>query len=229
VVSERAPATLSSSLTVAQWVEYVQRLLNAHLPDDTAPGYSLGPVVNEALERTEHCFSHIHRKYYNLDGSIELNHLNSDHMTAVLYLLGNSAWALTGDTVLPTKLFYLNKILNGIDLYFSVPLPEVFLFVHPVGSVVGKAEYGNYLVIYQGCTVGSDDGKYPRFGEGTILYARSCVLGRCEIGADSVFAANSFIIDSDVPAGSLVVGQYPDQRILDNRTSVRSRMFDPVG
>ena len=218
----------TTSLGVAEWVGYLERLLAHHLPDGQRVSYELGPVVDEALQRAEQCFSHIHRKYFNVDGLVELDHLNSDHMAAFLYFIGNSAWRRTGDTVLPTKLFYLNKILNGVDLFFSVNLPEVFLLVHPVGTVVGNATYGNYLVIYQGCTIGSDAGMYPRFGEGTILYARSCVLGDCGVGDNVVFGANTFVLNADVPANSVIVGQHPALHRLESLESVRSRVFDPI-
>jgi serine O-acetyltransferase len=54
------------------------------------------------------------------------------------------------------------------------------------------------------------------------------VLGASRIGADVVFAANSFVVNADVPDHSIVVGQYPRHRILPNPESVRARIFDPV-
>lgn len=224
-----AQPAFSSSLPAATLAGYVERLLASHLPDGIAAAYDLAPHVSTALERVEHSFSNIHRKYYEHRGAIHFDHLNGDHMAAFLYLLGNSAWTATGDSVIPTKLFYLNKIMHGLDLYFSVALPEIFLLVHPVGTVIGNASYGDYFVVYQNCTVGADNGVYPRFGEGTVLYSRSSVLGDCSVGDNVVFAANSFVVNSDVPADSIVVGQFPAQRHLPNPRSVRERIFDPAG
>lgn len=204
---------------------YVGRLLATHLPDGIEPGYPLAPHVVASLARLEHCFAGIRRKYYTVDGEATFDHLNSDHMAMWLWFLGNEIWRATGDTVVPTKLFYLNKILHGLDLYFSVGMPEVFLLVHPVGTVIGAAQYGEHLVVYQNCTIGSEGGSYPRFGDGVILYARSTVIGDCEIGDDVVFAANTFVIDTDVRADSIVVGQYPRHQVLPNPTPVRERLF----
>lgn len=214
-----------TTLATPELTGYVGRLLATHLPDGVEPGYPLEPHVAASLERLEHCFAGIRRKYYTVDGSATFDHLNSDHMAMWLWFLGNEVWRATGDTVVPTKLFYLNKILHGIDLYFSVAMPEIFLLVHPVGTVVGAAEYRDHLVIYQNCTIGSEGGRYPRFGDGAILYAHSTVIGDCTIGDDVVFAANSFVIDTDVPAGSIVVGQYPAHRMLANDVPVRDRLF----
>mgnify|MGYP003614139948 CR=1 FL=1 len=101
----------------------------------------------------------------------------------------------------------------------------MFLLVHPVGSVIGNATYGNYLAIYQNCTVGADKGEYPVFGEGTILYSRTTVLGASHIGDDVVFASNSVVGNADVPSHSLVVGQYPHHRVLPSTQTTRDRLF----
>jgi len=217
-----------TSLRADQLTAFVEKVLNNYLPDGQGATYDLAPIVADALQRVEHCFSRIHRKYYSVDSVIEFNHLNSDHLAAFLYFLANSAWKGTGDTVVPTKLFYLNKILNGLDLYYSVALPEVFLLVHPVGSVIGNAHYEDYLVIYQNCTVGADAGVYPHFGEGAILYSRSSVLGNSWIGDNVVFGANALVVNTNVPSNTVVVGQFPNHRLLASSQSVRQRLFDPA-
>lgn len=218
--------SFSSTLEPLALATFVERMLDNYLPDGRALPYPVFPLIEPTLERLEHCFSRIERKYYNADGVARFDHLNSDHMAMFLYMLANTSWRQTGDTELPTKLFYLNKILNGLDLYFSVALPDVFLLVHPVGTVIGNASYSDYLVVYQNCTVGADNGVYPTFGEGTILFSRSSVLGDVTVGANVVFAANSFVVNTAVPADSIVVGQFPQHRFLPNPRSVRNRVFD---
>jgi serine O-acetyltransferase len=218
--------TFSTTLTPPELCGYVTRLVTNYLPDGAKSAIDLQPQVRAVLGRVEHCFSQINRKYYTLDNRVTFDHLNSDHMAAFLYFLGNTIWKSTGDTALPTRLFYLNKAMHGLDLYFSVALPEVFLLVHPVGTVIGNATYGNYFAIYQNCTTGADGGIYPTFGEGTIMYSRTSVLGNSTIGDDVVFAANSFVVNSDVPSSSLVVGQFPQHRLLVNTVPVRDRLFE---
>lgn len=217
---------LTTSLTSVELARYTARLLENHFPDGVTSGIDLRSDIDTALDRIEHCFSRIHRKYYRTDGVVSFDHLNSDHMAAYLYFLGNTIWRRTGDTALPTRLFYLNKVMHGIDLYFSVAMPEIFLLVHPVGTVVGAATYGDYLVLYQNCTLGADAGVYPTLGEGVILYSRTSVLGRSVVGDNVVFAANSFLVNTDVPSDSLVVGQFPSHRIRGNSTPVRYRLFE---
>ena len=44
--------------------------------------------------------------------------------------------------------------MNGVDLFYAIELPPVFGAEHPLGSVMGRAKYGEGFFFYQGCTVG---------------------------------------------------------------------------
>lgn len=216
----------SSSLAAAELTAYLGRLLANLVPDgnDDAPEPR---HVAHALERLERCFAGIHRKYYSVDGNAHFDHLNGDHLAAFLYLVGNTVFTAGGSTATATKLFAVNKALHGLDLFYAVRLPEVFLLAHPVGSVIGNAEYGEELFITQNCTIGNIDGVYPRFGRGVALYAGATVIGDTTVGDDVVFAARSFVVDAQIPDHSLVVGTHPGHRILPNPTPVRQRVFAP--
>jgi len=217
----------SSSLDASALAAYLRRLLGTHFPDGGGDSLDLTPSVHDALARTEHNFARIHRKYFTVDGRTRFDHLNGDHLATFLYFVANSCWQLTGDIVVPTKLFSLNKLLHGLDLFYSVQLPEVFLLVHPVGTVIGNAAYNDYLVVYQNCTIGSEAGHYPRLGEGVVLNSRVSIIGECTVGDNVVFGANSFIVDTDIPSDSIVVGQFPGHRALPIGMSARARFFDP--
>lgn len=204
--------------------DYLKRLLTLHFPDERSIEFS-ATDFSHALQRSEYCFSKIQKKYYFQNGRVIFDHLNADHMAALLYFLGNSIWKSSGETEVPIKLSYLNKILHGLDLFYSVRMPDVFLLVHPVGSVIGNAQYSDYLVVYQNCTVGAVDSDYPIFGEGVVLYSRSSVVGKCCVGNNVVFAANSSIVSTDVPSNTMVLGAYPNLRFKDNAISVQTRCF----
>lgn len=216
------------SLTPADLERYVVRLVAHYLPDGYVAKAAHMQLFGRTLQRVEHCFTHIERKYYQSNKVVLFDHLNGDHMATLLYYFANTVWRETGDTELPTRLFYLNKILHGLDMFYSLAMPEIFMLVHPVGTVLGNARYQDYLVVYQNCTVGAIADIYPQFGVGTILYSRASVLGNCKLGNDVVLAANSMIIDLDVPDMTVVLGQYPAQRFLDNGKSVRERCFDAL-
>lgn len=211
---------MKTSLGAAELATYVERLLSSYLPDGHSPR-ALRPLVDRALERVEHCFSRIRRKYYEENGAAVFDHLNGDHAATFLYFLANSAWREGGETELATRLFYVNKIMHGLDLFYSVAMPDVFMLVHPVGTVLGKAAYADYFVAYQNCTVGADGDSYPTFGEGVIMYSRTAVVGSCRVGSNVVFGANSMIVNTDIPDNSVVVGQYPAHKVRPATMSVR--------
>lgn len=221
--------TMKMSLSSDRLEAYVLDLVRFNFPDGHKVSYALRPLHEKALERLEHCFSHIHRKYYQEEGkqnSTLFDHLNGDHFASYLYFLANSVWCETGDSELPTRLFYLNKRMHGLDLFYTVAMPEIFLLVHPLGTVIGNAAYQDYLAVYQNVTIGADEaGIYPVFGKGTVLYAKSAVIGACRLGNDVVLGANTFILNAEIPANSVVVGQYPELRIRRSTQSVASRMF----
>lgn len=216
---------MQTSLSKDDFEAYVLRLVANHLPDGYVPANGVKSAFSTALDRVEYCFTRIHRKYYN-EGVLELNHINGDHMASFLYFFANTLWREKTDIGLATRLFYLNKILHGIDLFYSVALPDIFMLVHPVGTVLGHARYQDYLVVYQNCTVGAVTTVYPSFGRGTILYSRTSVLGACVLGDDVVMAANAVVIDREVPSSIVVVGQHPNNRLLENKQSVKARCFD---
>ena len=60
-------------------------------------------------------------------------------MATFLWFLGNTIWKETGDEDLPTRLFYINKIMHSLDLFYTVQMPDMFLLIHPVGTIIGRA------------------------------------------------------------------------------------------
>ncbi|AIE86627.1 serine acetyltransferase [Fimbriimonas ginsengisoli Gsoil 348] len=178
----------------------------------------------EAVTRVHDCFRNINKKYYREGNDILFSHLHSDHWAMFLYLVSNTVYR-AGDENVAAKLFILNKALHGVDAFYGIGLPETFLFVHPVGTVLGNAKYGNYFVTYQNCAIGATESGYPTFGDGVVFYAKSSCLGGCQIGDEVVFGANSFLIDKDVPSNSVVIGQFPGQKIKPNEMTARERVF----
>jgi serine O-acetyltransferase len=215
------------TLTLIDLTHFINNLLDSYLPDRNKSLVSIA-LIKDSLEKVEYSFSRIKRKYYQENGMPLFDHLNGDHMAVFLYYLSNLIYRNASNSQLATKLFYLNKIMHGVDLFYSVPMPDVFMLVHPVGTVIGKANFNNYLVVYQNCTIGADTDVYPSFGEGIVLYSGTSVIGNCIIGNNVIFGANTLLIDTDVSDNTLVVGQYPAQRIFQNQRHVREQIFGLV-
>ena len=184
-------------------------------------------IIVRALERFSACLSNIGGKYYDSSLSIE-DFSHSDKYATFLYYLSNSAYQAS-NLSLATQSYYLNKILHSIDVFYEVALPATLLLTHPLGSVLGRAKYGEYLCIYQNCTIGGDTKNgiiyYPTLGNGIAMYAGSKIIGNCMIGDNVIFGANAFILNLDVPSDSIVVGSYPHHRILKSTHNVISEIF----
>lgn len=82
---------------------------------------------------------------------------------------------------------------------------------------MGRAEYSDYFEFSQGCTVGNNNGVYPRFGERVFMMSDSKVIGDCEIGSNVIIGANACVKDQDVPSNALVFGESPNLVIKENR------------
>ncbi len=204
------------SLPKKDLILYIESLILSNFPDGIKiNSIQLHDMVENALSRTEGSFKNIEAKYYLKDGTVYFNHLNADHMIVLLYFAANYGYKLGYEINLIEKIYNLNKRLHSIDLFYSINLPEVFCVVHPLGSILGNAKYGNYICIYQGVTIGSTKKEsYPTFGDRIIFCANSSVIGECIVGNNIIFAANSFVLNKDIPDNSIVAGRHPNTKII---------------
>ena len=164
-------------------------------------------VYQGVLERLNQCFSHIKNKYYHKDGETFFNPLHVAQWTMFLYQMAYEIKRVFPENIdLCDKIYGISKSFSSADIYYEVKMPEIWFFDHPQGSVMGRAEYSNFFSFGQGCTVGNNRGIYPRFGEHVSMMSGSKVLGNCCVGDHVIFAANSYIIDQDIPPYSIVFG-----------------------
>lgn len=209
-------------------VSYVSRQLNHLFPDGRAARRAaLAPSGEEALARVERGFSSIRMKYYSDGaGGALFDPLHTDQYAAFLYLLSHAIYRAGGDLRVAAKVYALNKALHALDVYYEVELPEIFVFHHPVGTVLGRGRYANYLFVHQGCTVGSDiNDRYPALGEGIIMYTGSAVFGNCAVGSNCWLSAGTQVLETDVPSGTVVFGRSPDLVIKPTRRDVIKDVF----
>lgn len=214
-------------MTAEDLCAYVAHQLNRFFPDNrpVAPG-QLRSVMGEALERTHACFAGIEKRKFRANGQVMFNYLHPDHYAMFLYLLSNTVSRRDKTNPLAFRLFYLNKVMHGLDAYHDTELPEVFQFMHPLGTILGHAKYGNYFCVYQGCSVGSDeDGVFPEIGEHVILYAGASVIGRSKIGNNVVIGASAMILNRDIPDNKVILGGCSHLNMRDNTRHVRERRF----
>lgn len=167
----------------------------------------LSSGVDTALERCKHCFSYTKNKYYAREGKTFFNPLHSGQYSIFLYFLSNAIFSQFPEAIsLADRIYYLNKTLNAVDMFYEVQMPPVFFLDHPIGSVLGRAIYGNFFSFSQNCTVGNNKGIYPIIGQNVSMMAGAMLLGDCTIGDNVILSANSYVKDTDIPSCSIVFG-----------------------
>ncbi len=177
----------------------------------------LGPLntelIDEAykkvLDRLDYCFLHIKNKYYHDDNDTVFNPLHSAQWTMFLYYMSREVYK-NNDIILADKIYGLLKLISSSDIFYCVEMPQIWFFDHPQGSVMGRAEYSDFFMFEQGCTVGNNKGIYPKLSYHVIMLSGSKVLGNCNIGDHVIFSANCYVVDRDIESYSMVFGSGRD-------------------
>lgn len=197
--------------------DYVAAQIGHFFPDGAKGlGTAIGRHLDEALERTRVCINSV-----RLWEPERFDYLHSSQYCTFLYYLSNTVWTNSGDQPLATRLFLLNKALNGFDCFYDTRLPDHFFIGHSVGIVVARTQIDDYLVLYQNATIGKNHGAGPRIGRGVVLYPNSAIIGGGTIGDGSVIAQGCSVINRDTPghcfvfnSGNDLVFKKPGRNVL---------------
>ena len=181
--------------------------------------------LDYALAACEENFSHSENNYFTVLGGAKMCRFNPYHSVqymTFLYYLSHDIYKNANVGQLCDKIYYLNKIFHSVDLFYAIELPAHFGAEHPLGSVMGRAKYGNGFFFYQGCTVGGTRDKegnlfYPELGEYVQMYSNSSILGNCHIGNHVKIGAGCIVKNQDVPSNSTIFGQSPNLIIKPNK------------
>jgi serine O-acetyltransferase len=193
------------SLPREELKRYINAQLSAFFPDGRAfEGADVDAALAQALDRVEFCFQHIAARGYNDEGGkVTFSHLHSDQYCSFLYMLANSLWHYSQNKALCDKLTVLNRTLHSMFLSYKVELPRIFYFEHAVGSILGHADYSDFLVVLQNVTVNTATPPM-HIGKGVFLSAGSTLVGNKPIGDRTSVGANALVFDREIPADSIV-------------------------
>lgn len=174
----------------------------------------LSPVLNRLLTNYSQVKNCIPR--YRINEQAAFNPLHSDQYCVFLHYLREEAAKNEPGSALADKLFALNKMLHSVDFY-SAKLPNHFMVSHPLGAIIGRADFTPYghCLIYQQVTIGGSYGRggellYPSIGDHVILYAGASVVGRSQIGDFTVLGMGAAVKNENIPSCSLVFGTSPN-------------------
>jgi serine O-acetyltransferase len=208
---------------------HLSRQISTYAPSEaprTGPNV-VRPYVRVAIERFETCAQGLNLKGFRRNGDLFFDHLHTDQYAMFLYLVANTVFKTDGDPRIAACVYGLNKALHALDVFYEVELPGIFAFQHPVGTVLGRATYSDYLLVYQRCTVGSTlSGDAPIFDSGVVLFGGSSVVGRSRIGSNVFVSTGATLLNEVIPPNSVVFGHSPTPSI---RTSSKNVVRDVFG
>lgn len=208
---------LQISLTENELAEYLSRQINIFFPSKKLVGVDeILKIQNLALPKVEFCFSKINIKYFFVDKNSIFNHLNGDQYSMFLYFMCHIAYKEFNNIDLASKIYLLNKSLHGVDAFYEVDLPDVFVFIHPLGTVLGRASYKDFLVVYQKCGVGTNKGRQPELGKYLTLHPGASVLGDSIIGNNCSVASDSLVIDLSIADMKTYIGNPKKHHLIQN-------------
>lgn len=211
------------SLDKQELLDYVAAQAAAFFPDrNLLRGSDVESAYALALERTEYCFRHItHRGYTDETGNPTFSHMHADQYSQFLYFFSNSLWNLSQNRPLCDKLLYLNRTLSGMFYSYKGGLPDIFMFGHPVGTILGNAVYSNFLVVFQGVTVNTSQdaagNAAPVLGKGLFLGAGAKIIGNKPVGDRVSLGVDALVYDREIESDSVVTRGPSGETVVSRR------------
>lgn len=163
---------------------------------------AIGQICIDANNETVALLHRVNNKYC-LNYPPVINTMFSNGYTVFLYKLSNMLYK-NNYIETASKIYYLNKIMNSVELFYEVEMPQNFFLDHPLGSVMGRAKYGEFFTFSQGCTVGNNKGIYPQIGNFVKMMSNSKIIGGSIIGNNCIISANTYIKDAVIPDNTIV-------------------------
>lgn len=106
----------------------------------------------------------------------------------------------------------INVILFGLEVTPRCKIGPGLLIPHTSGTVIGAAEIGSNVTIFQGVTLGAKFADLaftpesrPVLEDDVVIGAGAKVLGGIRIGKKGIISANSLLMES-VPANGFAIG-----------------------
>ena len=209
-------------ITRAGLIDYVSDQLAHFFPDRAGDARApIASAFDDALDRLRPCVQ-LNRVWP--EGGFR--YLHSNQYATFLYLLANTLWKRGGAEHVCDKLYGLNKALNGLECFYTIELPRIFSICHSPGIVLAQATYADYLVLYQGVTVGRiDPASRPVLSEGVILFPHSAIIGACRVGPRTVVSLGHAVIDADTPGDCVVFSDRGELVFKPSKTDYLARFF----
>lgn len=217
------------SLSQRELASYVARQISGLFPDREVSSQEINRYLPRTMQRLEYCFAHINNKYYFDGNKVYFNHLHTDQYASFIYFLSNTIFDQDGNRDLASRVYAVNKWTVALEIFYEVEMPDIFFLQHPVGTVLGRCKYSDYLLVWQRASTGADmELNYPRLGEGVVIFGNASIIGDCDIGNNCWISYGATVMDINMPSGSVAFGQSPNNVIRPTSRSVVDHYFRRV-
>ena len=174
--------------------------------------------LNSALEISEERFILNKSKYYTSSDRLRAQ-FNSTHYSShalILYQLARECF-LDGRIDLAEKVYFLNVATTATDLYYEIELPMRTGCDHPLGTVIGRADFSSESKLFfnQQCTIGGNfdshgRAKYPKIDGLIFLHSKSSLIGDIQCSGVVILGHNTYAKDITILKDCLVFGEFPN-------------------
>ena len=117
--------------------------------------------------------------------------------------------------------------MHTFECFYTRDILDIFHLEHTVVSVLGQAVFGDYLVVYQGVLVGGGIKlRYPRLGEGVVLFFKCSLIGDAEVGSNCAIGAGVQLYGESTPH-NIAVSNHGSAGFVSSplKWNVRERFF----
>ena len=123
--------------------DYLENQLNFFFPDKIPVRSLIASSMQDALARVKQCINGVRIWAPN-----NFDYLHSTQYSIFLYFLSNTIWHCYGnENGVCTKLFLLNKALNGIDCFYEIELPMASILYSIRIPRLGKIMVSHQLLV----------------------------------------------------------------------------------
>lgn len=215
---------MEMSLNKQELAAYIGMQLEHFFPDKNIfRGRDVEKAIDLGLERLEYCYKFIAIPAYCRDGQTYFSHLHGDQYSQFLYYLSNSLWSISANKPICDKIIQLNRLLSGCFYSYNSGLPDIFYWSHPVGTVLGKAKYGNFFSCRQNCTVATQKSSASEknemsFGKGLFLGAGASIMSHSiKIGDRVAIGTGTMIYNADKIEDDMLIYNKEGKMICEKR------------
>lgn len=208
-------------MTFQKLAEHINKQIDFFSYNSNSSLLPEGTVLKPSLKKTIQCLSFDETiagtPEKDFENCINRMILNTDYYATFLVILSRQA-LLNGFELEAWKIFALNKSLHSINISPNVELPSIFRLVHNVGTVIGRAKFGNYLFVGHGCTIGAS-GKsdtYPILGERVSLRANCQILGDSILGDNIIIGSGVTLINEKIPSNTIIINDNGQKKYISS-------------